>query len=130
MRVPARLRTIFVCSMLEFAVLFGLPMRPEQIDALMRTMNQPKLAHVITEEKGDQKNNPAVLRSGCWVLGARFWILGFWVRRIGTWDPNQNVEPERRTGTRNPEPEPQNPAPQNPEPVICICRMCHAQTDG
>ena len=50
MRIPSRLRTILVCSMLEFAVLFGLPMRPEEIEKLMRTMNQPTLAHVIPDE--------------------------------------------------------------------------------
>jgi ferredoxin len=53
MRVRSRLRTILVCSMLEFAALFGLPMRPEQIEELMRTMNQPKLAHVIPDEDED-----------------------------------------------------------------------------
>ena len=50
MRVPSRLRTILVCSILEFAALVGLPMRPEDIQELMRTMNQPTLAHVIPEE--------------------------------------------------------------------------------
>jgi hypothetical protein len=42
--------------MLEFAALIGLPMRPEQINELMRTMNQPKLAHVIPDE--EEKRNP------------------------------------------------------------------------
>lgn len=50
MRVPARLRTMLVCSMLEFAALLGLPMRPEQIEELMRTMNQPKVARTIPNE--------------------------------------------------------------------------------
>jgi hypothetical protein len=56
MRVPALLRTILVCSMLMFATLLGLPMRPEQIEELMHTMNQPKRAHVIPDEneKADQ----------------------------------------------------------------------------
>ena len=48
--------------MLEFAVLFGLPMRPEEIEKLMRTMNQPKLAHVIPDESehgdGDNREPP------------------------------------------------------------------------
>jgi hypothetical protein len=41
--------------MLEFAALTGIPMRPEQIEELMQTMNRPKLAHVVPEEdaKGD-----------------------------------------------------------------------------
>jgi len=50
MRVPSRLRTILVCAMLEFAALTGVPMRPEEIKSLLRTMNQPTLAHVISDE--------------------------------------------------------------------------------
>ena len=53
MRISPRLRTILMCAMLEYAALMGSPMRPEEIEELLRTMNQPKLAHVITEEKGD-----------------------------------------------------------------------------
>ena len=64
MRVPSRLRTILVCSMLEFAALMGLPMRPEEIAELMRTLNQPKLAHVIPDEKENDK--PLTIRMcGC-----------------------------------------------------------------
>jgi hypothetical protein len=41
--------------MLEFAALTGVPMRPEEIKSLMRTMNQPQLAHVIRDDsdRGD-----------------------------------------------------------------------------
>jgi hypothetical protein len=55
MRVPSRLRTILACTMLEFAVLTGLPMRPEEIEELMYTMNQAKLARTTPEEseRGD-----------------------------------------------------------------------------
>ena len=62
MRVPSRLRTILVCSMLELAALAGVPMRPEEIQELMRTMNQPKLAHVLRDEsdRGDGNPEPAV----------------------------------------------------------------------
>ena len=56
MRVHARLRTMLVCSMLEFAALLGLPMRPEQIEELMRTMNQPKLARTIPNEADHDDN--------------------------------------------------------------------------
>ena len=60
MRVPSRLRTILVCAMLEFAALGGMPMRPEEIKELMRTMNQPKLAHVLRDEhdSGDGDTEP------------------------------------------------------------------------
>jgi hypothetical protein len=51
--MPARkrLRTIFLCAMLEFAALTGVPMRPEEIVELMHTMNQPKLAHTIPKQQ-------------------------------------------------------------------------------
>ena len=48
--LPSQLRTILVCAMLEFAALVGVPMRPEEIQELMRQMNQPKLAHVLRDE--------------------------------------------------------------------------------
>jgi len=66
MRVPSRLRTLLVCCMLEYAALMGSPMRPEQIQELLRAMNQPKLAHVIPDEsdRSDGNPEPAVRRSG------------------------------------------------------------------
>jgi hypothetical protein len=48
---------MFVCSLLEFGALSGVPMRPEQIQELMRTMNQPKLAHVIPNENENGDGN-------------------------------------------------------------------------
>jgi hypothetical protein len=66
MTVAQRLRTLFVCAMLEFASLSGMPMRPEQIEELTRTMNRPKLAHVLPDEsaKGDgsKESGPAAPR--------------------------------------------------------------------
>jgi hypothetical protein len=46
--------------MLEFAALAGVPMRPEEIQELMRQMNQPKLAHVLRDENdsGDGDTDP------------------------------------------------------------------------
>jgi len=44
------LRVLVACLTLEAGVLFGMPMRPEQIEELMHQMNQPKLAHVLKEE--------------------------------------------------------------------------------
>jgi len=46
-----RLRTVFLCAVLEFAALTGAPMRPEEIRSLMQTMNQPKVVHVLPEEE-------------------------------------------------------------------------------
>jgi hypothetical protein len=45
-----KLRVIFACLTLEAAVLFGMPMRPDEIKELMNQMNQPKLAHVLKED--------------------------------------------------------------------------------
>ena len=53
MRLSPRLRTIFVCAMLEYAALVGSPMRPDEIEELLRTMNKPKVTHIVTEAKGD-----------------------------------------------------------------------------
>jgi hypothetical protein len=47
--------------MLELAALAGVPMRPEEIEELMRQMNQPKLAHVLRDEsdRGNGDTEPA-----------------------------------------------------------------------
>ena len=50
MSFTKRLRTVFLCVMLEFGVMAGVPMRPEQIRELMNQINQPKLVHVLTDE--------------------------------------------------------------------------------
>jgi hypothetical protein len=47
MPLKTRLRTIFMCAVLELGVLSGVPMRPEEIRSLMNQINQPKLAHVL-----------------------------------------------------------------------------------
>ncbi len=56
MSLKKRLRTIFVCAALELGVLSGVPMRPEEIRALMHQISQPKLAHVLPtdEQSGDE----------------------------------------------------------------------------
>jgi hypothetical protein len=55
MSLASRLRVVFICAALQLGVFSGVPMRPEQIQALMHQMNQPKLAHVLPahEEGGD-----------------------------------------------------------------------------
>jgi hypothetical protein len=59
-RVRERLRTLLVCITLEVGVVFGVPMRPEQIQELLFQMNLPKLAHVIPDEEasGDGDDPP------------------------------------------------------------------------
>ena len=46
-----RLRVLVACLTLEMGVVFGVPMRPEQIKELMHQMNQPALAHLLKEEE-------------------------------------------------------------------------------
>jgi hypothetical protein len=45
--------------MLEFAALCGLPMRPEEIEDLMHTLNQPKLARTTPDESERGDGDPA-----------------------------------------------------------------------
>lgn len=50
MSLKQRLRVLLACAALEFGVLIGAPMRPDQIQELMRQMNQPTFAHVLRSE--------------------------------------------------------------------------------
>ena len=56
MSLKEKLRVLLACATLEFAVLMGAPMRPDEIRELMQQMNQPTLAHVLPsdEESGDE----------------------------------------------------------------------------
>ena len=62
MSLNKRLRTIFLCAALELGVLGGVPMRPEEIRALMNQINQPKVAHVLPsdDQDGDDPQDAAV----------------------------------------------------------------------
>jgi len=46
-----RLRTLFVCLVLELGVLSGVPMQAKQLEELMEQLHQPKLAHVLPSEE-------------------------------------------------------------------------------
>ena len=48
-----RLCRFVFCSVLAFASIGGAPMRPEEVEDLMRTMNQPKIAHSLRDETDD-----------------------------------------------------------------------------
>jgi hypothetical protein len=50
-----RLRTLFVCFVLEFGVLSGVPMQARELEELMRQLHTPKIAHELPskEEGGD-----------------------------------------------------------------------------
>ena len=54
MSLKKSLRTIFACVVLELGLLAGCPMPPERIKELMQLMNQPKLAHILPDERHGQ----------------------------------------------------------------------------
>jgi hypothetical protein len=53
-----RLRTIACCGILQLGTLLGMPMRPEQVQDLMHTLNQPKLAQTDPDEKANGDDSP------------------------------------------------------------------------
>lgn len=64
--VMQRLRTIFVCAVLECGVLLGVPMRPDELQKLLRQFNQPTVAHTLRDEddEGDGARRPSRRGSG------------------------------------------------------------------
>lgn len=44
------IRHIFICAVLALNSLHGVYMRPEEVQALMEAMNQPKVAHVLPDD--------------------------------------------------------------------------------
>ena len=50
MSLKRRLRTLACCGMLQVAAMFGMPMRPEQIQEFMQMLNESKLAHTLPSE--------------------------------------------------------------------------------
>ena len=60
MSLKRRLRTVACCVVLQVATLIGMPMRPEQVQELMHSLNQPKLARTTPQEK---KKDDARLRA-------------------------------------------------------------------
>lgn len=56
MSLNRRLRTIACCGMLEIAALFGMPMRPEQIQEFMQMLGASKVAHTLPSE--DESGRP------------------------------------------------------------------------
>jgi hypothetical protein len=69
-----RLRSLACCGMLEIGALFGMPMRPEQIQEFMQMLNQSKLAHTLPaeDEPADPPSGAGTERSSRSVIGSRF----------------------------------------------------------
>jgi hypothetical protein len=55
--IKHKLRTLLLCLPLLAAALGGSPMRPEEIEELMHTMNQQKIAYIIPAE-GKNEDDP------------------------------------------------------------------------
>jgi hypothetical protein len=58
MSLASRLRVLLVCAALEMGVLAGVPMRPDEVQELMRQMNQPRWAQVLPAEDEDGGDSP------------------------------------------------------------------------
>ena len=54
-----RLRVLVACGLLEVGLLMGMPFRPDEIEALLRQMNEPKMAHVLPSETENGDDPPA-----------------------------------------------------------------------
>jgi hypothetical protein len=51
--LKSRLRTLLCCTVLELGALTGVPMRPDEVKALMQTLAQPKLARTNPDRPDD-----------------------------------------------------------------------------
>jgi hypothetical protein len=49
-------RTVLLCIALGIGSLIGVPTRPEEIQELMQTMNQPKIAHTLPQENENDED--------------------------------------------------------------------------
>lgn len=65
MSIIRRLRTVACCAILEIGTLMGVPMRPEQIQDLMRAMNVPKVAQTNPDESNAGDDLPPGATTGC-----------------------------------------------------------------
>ena len=56
MSIKHWLRTLVICFSLMFGMLGGVPMKPEEIEELMHSLNQPKITVTIPgeSENGDE----------------------------------------------------------------------------
>ena len=59
MSLKSRLRTVLCCFVLEIGALTGVPMRPEEIRALMDTLAKPKLARTNPDRPDEGDLPPA-----------------------------------------------------------------------
>ena len=55
MSLKQRLRMLLLCIPLLFGALGGMPMRPEEIEDLMHTMNQQKIVVTVEDDGSSYK---------------------------------------------------------------------------
>jgi hypothetical protein len=48
--IKRRLRTLICCGVLEIGALFGMPMRMEELERLLRSLSGTQVAHTNPEE--------------------------------------------------------------------------------
>ena len=58
-----RCRKMFLCMVLAVGSQMGFPMRADEIEELMRTMNQPKLVRKFAEEEEQDDDLPPIAES-------------------------------------------------------------------
>ena len=64
MSIKHKLRTLMLCLPLLAGSFFGVPMRPEQVEELMLSLNQPKIAYAIPDDSENGDDTPKKLISG------------------------------------------------------------------
>jgi hypothetical protein len=57
-----KLRALFLGLVLGFGSMLGMPMRPEDIEELMHSMNQTRVCQMVREEHNDVGRPPAKRR--------------------------------------------------------------------
>ncbi len=53
MSLRKKLRTVFVCSILEFASFTGVPLRAEDVQRLIQSLSRPRVARELPSEDDD-----------------------------------------------------------------------------
>lgn len=53
--MKSKFRSLLLCLTLLVGVFGGVPMRPEEIEELMRAMSQPKIEYTIPDKKEKHK---------------------------------------------------------------------------
>jgi hypothetical protein len=58
--IKRNLRALFLGLILHMGSLFGMPMRPEEIEELTHAMNQDRVCQVVREEHDDAGTPPSI----------------------------------------------------------------------